>query len=67
MSGGSSTPRVLPVPGGRDGRSFRDSGITKVAGIEARGFILGAAVALELRAWINLNPRFDLFLDGSQH
>jgi adenine phosphoribosyltransferase len=29
---------------------FRDSGITKVAGIEARGFILGAAVALDLRA-----------------
>ena len=28
---------------------YRDSGITKVAGIEARGFILGAAVALELR------------------
>ena len=29
---------------------FRHLGITKVAGIEARGFILGAAVALELRA-----------------
>jgi adenine phosphoribosyltransferase len=29
---------------------FRDAGITKVAGIEARGFILGAGVALELRA-----------------
>src|SRR5947207_408304 len=29
---------------------FRSDQITKVAGIEARGFILGAAVALELRA-----------------
>jgi adenine phosphoribosyltransferase len=27
---------------------FRASGITKVAGVEARGFILGAAVALDL-------------------
>lgn len=27
---------------------FRASGVTKVAGIEARGFILGAAVALDL-------------------
>ena len=29
---------------------YRDSGITKVAGIEARGFILGAAVAAQLGA-----------------
>jgi adenine phosphoribosyltransferase len=29
---------------------FRDGAITKVAGIEARGFIVGAAVAAELRA-----------------
>jgi adenine phosphoribosyltransferase len=29
---------------------FRDAGITKVAGVEARGFVLGAGVALELRA-----------------
>jgi adenine phosphoribosyltransferase len=29
---------------------FRDDGVTKVAGIEARGFILGSGVALELRA-----------------
>jgi adenine phosphoribosyltransferase len=29
---------------------FRGEAITKVAGIEARGFILGSAVALELRA-----------------
>lgn len=29
---------------------FRDAGITKVAGIEARGFVLRAGVALELRA-----------------
>ena len=27
---------------------FRDEGVTKVAGIEARGFILGSAVAFEL-------------------
>lgn len=27
---------------------FRASGVTKVAGIEARGFVLGAAVALDL-------------------
>ena len=31
-------------------KPYRDAGVTKVAGIEARGFILGAAVALELRA-----------------
>jgi adenine phosphoribosyltransferase len=29
---------------------FRNSGITKVAGIEARGFILGGAIAHQLRA-----------------
>lgn len=29
---------------------FRDDGVTKVAGIEARGFILGSGVALELGA-----------------
>jgi adenine phosphoribosyltransferase len=29
---------------------YRADGVTKVAGIEARGFILGAAVALELSA-----------------
>jgi adenine phosphoribosyltransferase len=29
---------------------FRDQGVTKVAGIEARGFILGTAVALDLDA-----------------
>ena len=29
---------------------FRDAGIDKVAGIEARGFILGGAVAVELGA-----------------
>lgn len=29
---------------------FRDAGVTKVAGIEARGFILGGAVAYELSA-----------------
>jgi adenine phosphoribosyltransferase len=29
---------------------FRNAGITKVAGIEARGFILGGAVAHQLRA-----------------
>ncbi|MEI9890766.1 MAG: hypothetical protein WDN45_09460 [Caulobacteraceae bacterium] len=29
---------------------FRKAGITKVAGIEARGFILGGAVAHQLRA-----------------
>jgi adenine phosphoribosyltransferase len=29
---------------------FRDAGIDKVAGIEARGFILGGAVAMELGA-----------------
>lgn len=29
---------------------FRGEAVTKVAGIEARGFILGSAVALELRA-----------------
>ena len=29
---------------------FRDAGITKVAGIEARGFILGGAVAHQLKA-----------------
>jgi len=29
---------------------FSDAGITKVAGIEARGFVLAAAVALELEA-----------------
>jgi adenine phosphoribosyltransferase len=29
---------------------FRESGVTKVAGIEARGFLLGAAVAVELGA-----------------
>ena len=27
---------------------FRDAGVDKVAGIEARGFVLAAAVALEL-------------------
>jgi adenine phosphoribosyltransferase len=29
---------------------FRDAGITKVAGIEARGFILGGAIAHQLKA-----------------
>ncbi len=29
---------------------FRDAGVAKVAGIEARGFVLATAVALELRA-----------------
>jgi adenine phosphoribosyltransferase len=29
---------------------FRDAGVRKVAGVEARGFVLGAAVALELGA-----------------
>jgi adenine phosphoribosyltransferase len=29
---------------------FRDQGITKVAAVEARGFVLGAGVALELEA-----------------
>ena len=29
---------------------YRDAGVTKVAGIEARGFIFGAAVATELSA-----------------
>lgn len=29
---------------------FREAGVTKVAGIEARGFVLGAIVAVELRA-----------------
>ena len=29
---------------------YLDAGITKVAGVEARGFVLGAAVALRLRA-----------------
>jgi adenine phosphoribosyltransferase len=29
---------------------FRDAGITKVAGIEARGFILGGAIAYHLKA-----------------
>jgi adenine/guanine phosphoribosyltransferase-like PRPP-binding protein len=29
---------------------FRDSGVEKVVGIEARGFVLATAVALELRA-----------------
>jgi adenine phosphoribosyltransferase len=29
---------------------FREDGVTKVVGVEARGFVLGAAVALELRA-----------------
>lgn len=32
------------------GAPYADRGITKVAGIEARGFILGGAVALQLRA-----------------
>lgn len=31
-------------------RPFKDAGIDKVAGIEARGFILGGAVAVELGA-----------------
>ena len=30
--------------------SFRDAGMTKVCAVEARGFILGAAVACELDA-----------------
>lgn len=38
----------------RSGRAvaepFRDAGVQKVAGIEARGFVLATAVALELRA-----------------
>ena len=29
---------------------FQDSGVTKVAGVEARGFLVGGAVATELRA-----------------
>ena len=29
---------------------FRNAGITKVAGIEARGFILGGAIAHQLKA-----------------
>jgi adenine phosphoribosyltransferase len=29
---------------------FRDAGVTKVAGIEARGFILGGAIAHQLKA-----------------
>jgi adenine phosphoribosyltransferase len=29
---------------------FRDSGVTKVAGVEARGFLVGGAVAAELEA-----------------
>ena len=40
---------LFRVPRGRAGSSVSGRGITKVAGIEARGFILGAAVALELR------------------
>jgi adenine phosphoribosyltransferase len=41
---------------------FRDDEITKVAGIEARGFILGAAVALELEAgFVAIRKRGSLF------
>jgi adenine phosphoribosyltransferase len=39
---------ALAVDGLADG--FRDLGVDKVAGIEARGFIIGAAVAKELGA-----------------
>lgn len=37
------TARALADP-------FRDSGVTKVAGVEARGFVLASAVALDLGA-----------------
>lgn len=37
------TARALADP-------FRDSGVTKVAGVEARGFVLATAVALDLGA-----------------
>jgi adenine phosphoribosyltransferase len=41
---------------------FRDARVTKVTGIEARGFIIGAAVALELRAgFVAIRKRGGLF------
>lgn len=35
-------------------RPFRDDGIDSVAGIEARGFVLGAAVALDLQRGLTM-------------
>lgn len=45
-----SLPGFLARAGAAAAAPFRDAGVQKVAGIEARGFILAAAVALELDA-----------------